>query len=106
MLFCEQHLDIQPLSDDYFSTYPEIRTTIRNYKPRSDSRMKSTFASHGILDVVVSDKGPQYASDEFAIFAEEWDFRHVTSSHGYTQSSGQAGKDCANCKESIEEIAK
>ncbi len=43
MLFCEQHLDIQPLSDDYFSTYPEIRTTIRNYKPRSDSRNEVHF---------------------------------------------------------------
>uniref|UniRef100_A0A8C1P7C4 Integrase catalytic domain-containing protein n=1 Tax=Cyprinus carpio TaxID=7962 RepID=A0A8C1P7C4_CYPCA len=47
--------------------------------------MKSIFARHGIADIVVSDNGPQYASAEFSSLAEEWRFKHVTSSPGYAQ---------------------
>ncbi len=67
--------------------------------------MKSIFARHGIPDVVVSDNGPQYARAEFAVFAEEWDFDHVTSSPGYAKSVGQAERTVQTVK-TVEKISK
>uniref|UniRef100_A0A3Q2EKA6 Integrase catalytic domain-containing protein n=1 Tax=Cyprinodon variegatus TaxID=28743 RepID=A0A3Q2EKA6_CYPVA len=54
--------------------------------------MKSIFARHGIPQVVYSDNGPSYSSKEFQDFAQEYDFRHVTSSPLYAQSNGKAEK--------------
>jgi transposase InsO family protein len=37
-------------------------------------RMKETFARLGIPEKVISDNGPQYASQELRDFAREWNF--------------------------------
>ena len=52
--------------------------------------MKPIFARHGIPDVLVSDNGPQYASQEFKDSATAYDFRHVTSSPHHSQGNGEA----------------
>ena len=39
---------------------------------------------------MVTDNGPQYASNDFAIFAKDYGFVHVTSSPRYAQSNGEA----------------
>ena len=39
---------------------------------------------------MISDNGPQYSSAEFAKFAEDWGFTHITSSAKYSQSNGEA----------------
>ena len=63
----------------------------------SDSRnviekLKMQFSQHGIPEVVISDNGPQYASTEFAKFASDWHFQHITSSPWNPQSNGK--RDC------------
>ncbi|XP_064487367.1 uncharacterized protein K02A2.6-like [Ornithodoros turicata] len=78
---------------DYYSRYPEIArlsslsaaTVVNNYK--------SIFARHGIPNEVISDNRPQFAgaeSSEFRKFAEEFKFKHTTSSPRYPQSNGMA----------------
>lgn len=54
------------------------------------SYQRNVFSRHGIPEVVRSNNGPQYSSREFATFAEEYSFKHVTSSPLYLQSNGQA----------------
>ncbi|XP_056453492.1 uncharacterized protein K02A2.6-like [Gadus chalcogrammus] len=44
----------------------------------------------GIPDIVISDNGPQFASQEFQHFRQKWGFEHKTSSRGYRQSNGKA----------------
>ena len=53
---------------------------------------KSVFARHGIPRIVKSDNGPQYTSDEYKKFSEEWGFKHVTTSPYHPQANGLAEK--------------
>ena len=43
-------------------------------------KTKPIFATHGVPAVLISDNGTNYASREFEQFAQEWDFRHITTS--------------------------
>ena len=50
----------------------------------------SALHRYGIPDILVSDNGPQYTSDRFKKFEEDWNFEHVFSSPHYPQSNGKA----------------
>ncbi|KAK3703032.1 hypothetical protein QZH41_006701 [Actinostola sp. cb2023] len=52
--------------------------------------MKCQFARYGIPDSVVTVNGPQFASENFKQFAEEWDFDAFPSSSGHQQANGAA----------------
>ena len=54
------------------------------------NQSKSILSRHGIPDEIVSDNGPQYSSHEYATFAKEYGFRHVTSSPKYPQANGES----------------
>ena len=75
---------------DYYSIYPEVITLTTTTSQSVIRAMKCVFARHGIPDVVISDNGPQYASQEFRMFAREWNFVHDTSSPHFPQSNGQS----------------
>lgn len=60
--------------------------------------MKSIFARHGIVNILVNDNAPQYASAEFKSFAESWEFSHVTSSPHYAQSNELAERTVQTIK--------
>jgi len=47
------------------------------------------FARHGIPEVVVSDNSPQFASQSYNKFAEEYGFQHVISSPYHTEGNGE-----------------
>ena len=44
---------------------------------------KSQFAHHGIPDTLITDNGPQFSSNTFKNFADQYQFKHVTSSPLY-----------------------
>ena len=74
---------------DYLSNYPEIALLT---SMSATCVIKHIFARHGIPQIVYSDNGPSYSCKEFQCFAEEYDFKHVTSSPLYAQSNGKAEK--------------
>ena len=47
----------------------------------------------------MSDNGPQYSSQDFAQFSNEWGFRHTTSSPYHTQSNVFAEKTVQTAKQ-------
>ena len=75
---------------DYFSRYVELVKLSSTSSSDIINHLKSIFGRHGIPDYVVSDNGPQYASDSFTRFAKEYGFIHITSSPRYPQSNGEA----------------
>ena len=42
---------------------------------------------HGVPEIVVSDNGPQYSSEAYAKFVQEFQFEHITH---YLQSNGES----------------
>ena len=77
--------------DDYFSRYIEVAAMQKTPKSHEVIRaLKAIFARHGIPEELRSDNGPQYAPAAFTHFANEWGFRHTTSSPRFPQSNGEA----------------
>ena len=77
---------------DYYSNYPEMALLTSTTATGVVKHMKSSFARHGIPGTVVSDNGPQYASQEFKQFAREYGFEHVTVNPHFPQANGKAEK--------------
>lgn len=81
------------LVNDYLSNYPEMALLPSMSATCVIRHMKSLFARHGIPQIVHSDNGPCYSCKEFKDFAEEYDFRHVTSSCS-PSLMGKQKKEC------------
>ena len=75
---------------DYYSRYIEVSTLLSTTSQSTISSLKAIFSRHGIPEVLVTDNGPQYVSNEFLNFATSYDFLHVTSSPQYPQANGEA----------------
>ena len=73
---------------DYNSNYFEIAKHASTKSSTVIQHIKSIFARHGIPEIVISDNGPQYSSEEFHQFSTIWGFVHKTSSPTYPQSNG------------------
>ncbi|XP_030855818.1 uncharacterized protein K02A2.6-like [Strongylocentrotus purpuratus] len=75
---------------DYYSQFFEVCTMTSTSSKAVINHMKAVFARHGTPCELMSDNGPQFASQEFQSFAKEWAFHHTTSSPYYPQSNGLA----------------
>ena len=86
---------------DYYSRYIEVSKLGSTSSPNVIKHLKSMFARHGIPEVVISDNGPQYSSEQFVEFAEQYGFTHITSSPKYPQSNGAAERAVRTIKEML-----
>ena len=75
---------------DYWSNYFELDELRQTDAGQVVRCLRRHFATHGIPDIVVSDNGPQFASDVFRQFAKKWMFKHVTTSPYHPQANGMA----------------
>ena len=73
---------------DYLSNFYKVDFLPDTLASTCISKIKYHFARHGILDVVVSDNGPQFSCREFSAFAAKWEFSHEHSSPGNSRSNG------------------
>ena len=75
---------------DYYSRWIEIKYLSSTTSAAVIHKMKDIFATNGIPSVVHSDNDPQYSSDKFCSYANEYGFEHTTSSPTFSQANGQA----------------
>lgn len=83
---------------DNYSRYIEVAKLDRLSAEEVIKHTKSVFARHGIPEIVMSDNGPQYSSQEYAEFARTYQFKHITSSPHYPQSNGEAERAVGTVK--------
>ena len=78
---------------DHYSGYLDVDELKKNSSSHAVIQvLKRIFAQHGIPQILVTDNGPQFSSNEFANFAKTWDFVHKTVSARYPQANGMAEK--------------
>ncbi len=68
---CDHEGRILLVVSDYYSNFIEVEHLHRATTSTVSKALKVMFARYGIPDVLVSDNGPQFASDEFATFARK-----------------------------------
>nr|XP_037276025.1 uncharacterized protein LOC119168737 [Rhipicephalus microplus] len=68
------------------------------------NKLGAIFARYGIPVEVWSDNEPEFASLEFSLFADKYDFRHVTSSPEIHHYNGLAEKGVQGVKMILEKI--
>ena len=86
---------------DYHYNYPGVYQIPNQSSKSVIQAMEERFGRFGIPHELVSDNGPCYSSTEFKQFAEEWNFKHITSSPTYPQSNGLAERPVKTLKNTI-----
>ena len=82
-----------PKSDGKIEVTVERLTVFKSTSSLNVIRgLKTIFAGHGSADEVRSDNGPQFHSKEFAQFANDWSFKHSTSTPRYPQANGEVNE--------------
>ena len=78
------------LTVDYFSKWPEIDKLDELSSSNVICYFKKHISRFGYIDKLITDNGPQFASGDFAKFAKEYGFIHITTSPHFPQANGQA----------------
>ena len=83
---------------DYYSRFFEVDMLPDMKSSTVIRKLKVHFSRNGIPDVCISDNGPQFSSELFSEFAEEWGFEHSTSSPLHAMSNGMAERTVQTVK--------
>jgi transposase InsO family protein len=75
---------------DYYSGFIEVDKLQDTRAETVIEKMKGNIARHGIMDLLVTDGGPQYTCMEFERFEQLYGFKHNISSPGHQQANGLA----------------
>ena len=89
----------------YYLHYPEI---IKLSSTTSDSNLRalrSIFSRLGILEVLISDNGLQYASEVMKDFAKSYGFEHITNSPRCPQGNALAERTVKTVKALLKKYA-
>ena len=87
---------------DYYSRWFEMVKLNNITSSTIITHLKSIFAKMGIPEILISDNGTQYQSEEMTQFAAEWGFKQITSSPLYPRSNGLAERMVQTAKNLLE----
>ena len=76
---------------DHYSNFNEVDKLPNILSKTVIKKLKTHMSRYGQCDIVISDNGPQFISNEFESFAKHyWNFIHHTSSLYHPQGNGRA----------------
>lgn len=91
---------------DYYSDYWEVDQLRLTTTAAIIAKLKPHFRRFGIPDELVTDNAPNLVSDEFAKFATEYEFKHITSSPYHSKSNGKAESAVKIVKKLLKRVQK
>lgn len=92
---------------DYYSNFIEVAPFKTDTRASTViSRIKENIARYGIMDTLIIDNGPQFASEELRLFTESYGINHITSSPLHQQANGLAEKAVQTVKQIISKCHK
>ena len=75
-LFSCNDLD-DPITVDYYPGFWEVDALPHTTSRTVINKLQINFVRYGILDVCISDNGPQFSTEEeFKAFSHKWQFEH------------------------------
>ena len=86
---------------DAFSKWIEVYITKSSSSAATIAKLRECFAQHGIPDVVVSDNGSNFTSEEFADFVRKNGIAHLTTAPYHPSSNGLAERAVQTVKNGI-----
>ena len=86
---CESNGPPLLVVSEYFSNFIEVSRLHAITTKAVVRELKTIFARFAIPEILVTDNGPQFASNESKAFAKSWSFNHITTSLRYPQSNGK-----------------
>lgn len=106
------HIDYAGPMDDYFfliivdaySKWPEIFATKTTTATATIKLIEETFSRFGNPEVIVSDNGTQFVSNQFQQFCKSLGINHITIAPYHPQSNGQAERFVDTFKRGLEKI--
>ena len=75
---------------DSHSKWFEVHVTTSATATTTIEKLRTTFATHGLPEVLVSDNGPTFVSTAFEEFLQQNGIKHLTSALYYPASNGLA----------------
>lgn len=90
---------------DFYSDFWEVDVLPDMTTATDIKRSKVHFSRYGVPDVVSSDNGGHFCSEEFSTFAHTWEFEHTTTSPYHSQANGKV-ESAVNISKNIIKKAK
>jgi len=86
---------------DAFSKWLDVHVTSGSTSEVTIEKLRHTFATHGLPEVIVSDNGSCFTSEEFKLFTARNGIRHVTSAPYHPSTNGLAERSVQTFKNAL-----
>ena len=86
---------------DAFSKWPEVYTMQSTTVNKTIDCLRSLFCRYGYPEQLVSDNGPQFTSEEFAVFMRSCGIKHIRSAPYHPATNGLAERFVQSVKQSL-----
>ena len=90
---------------DAHTKWMDVHLTSSSTSQLTIEKMRATFATLGIPEMLVTDNGTAFTSTEFAQFAKQNGIRHVTTSPYHPASNGLAERAVKTFKEGMKKLS-
>ncbi|XP_056089739.1 uncharacterized protein K02A2.6-like [Rhinichthys klamathensis goyatoka] len=96
---CEGHMYLVVV--DAHSKWPEVQLMTSTTAERTIEVLRNLFSHYGLPEVLVSDNGPQFVSQEFVTFLKANHVKHIRSAPYHPATNGQAERFVQSLKQAL-----